>query len=55
MKTLSISQMWMLGLIALLAVVLYAYSVKDGIKVTGGKGCNTCPNKANNEYESQVH
>lgn len=41
--------MWMLALLAISAVVVYMYSIKDGIKVTGEKGCNTCPyaNKQN--------
>lgn len=34
--------MWLLGLLALLAVIVYAYNIKGDIKV-GGKGCNTCP------------
>ena len=41
--------MWMLALVAVFAVVVYMYSIKDGIKVSGGKGCSTCPyaNKQN--------
>lgn len=45
MKTLTRKQMWLFGLAILAAVVLYAYSIRDSIKVAPKPGCNTCPHK----------
>jgi hypothetical protein len=40
--------MWILGLVILAAIVLYAYSIKDSIKVSK-PGCSSCPHKQNQE------
>lgn len=41
--------MWILGLIALAAIVFYAYSIRDSIKVVPKSGCGSCPNKTNED------
>jgi len=42
--------MWVIMLVALAAIVFYAYSIKDSIKVQTKPGCSSCPHKQN-EYE----
>lgn len=46
--------MWMLaGLVALAAIVFYAYTVQGSIKIAPSKaGCNSCPNKVNENPET---
>jgi hypothetical protein len=42
--------MWILGLIALAAVVFYAYSIRGSIKVANKASCGSCPhNKENHD------
>lgn len=45
--------MWiLLGLVLLAGAILYAYSVKDSIKVATPKsGCSSCPNANKDKYD----
>ena len=44
--------MWILGLLALFAVVVYMYGIKNDIKVAKQGGCNTCPYAKQNPIDS---
>ncbi len=46
--------MWMLGLAILAAVVLYAYSIRNSIKVAPKAGCGSCPKNNENPQEANA-
>ena len=39
--------MWMIAVVALAAIVFYAYSIRNSIKIAPKAGCGSCPK--NNE------
>ena len=45
--------MWVLALAILAAVVFYAYSVKDSIKVAK-PGCGSCPHRNNENEKAKI-
>lgn len=43
----------MLGLVILAAVVFYAYSIRDSIKVAK-PGCSSCPHRNNEDEKAKI-
>jgi hypothetical protein len=46
--------MWLFGLAILAAVIFYAYSIRDSIKVVPKSGCSSCPHRNNEDEKAKI-
>ena len=46
--------MMILALVVLAAVVFYAYSIRNTIKVAPKSGCGSCPHKINEDEKAKI-